>query len=90
MTSPRVTGSGYLECKTAIDHVHLMIELESTDELPNAMKALKGKSAHRVFQQLPELKLAACTNNLWQRGYGWKAVEPGAEQAVRRYIGTQM
>ena len=79
-----------LECKAVIDHVHLMVELESADALPMAMKALKGKSAHVVFQHVPELKLDAQTNHLWQRGYGWKLVAPAAEQIVRRYIRTQM
>lgn len=73
-----------------IDHVHLMLDLTSAEALPAAMKALKGKSAHYVFQQVPDLKLDARTNHLWQRGYGWKPVEPGAEHTVRRYIRTQM
>jgi len=54
------------------------------------MKALKGKSAHRVFEAVPELKLDGKTKNLWQRGYGWKTVEPGAEPTIRRYIRTRM
>ena len=83
-------GICLLECKAAIDHVHLMLELNSPEALPLAMKALKGKSAHRVFQQIPELKLDAKTQHLWQRGYGWKLVEPGAERTIRRYIRTQM
>ncbi len=83
-------GIRLLECKTVFDHVHLMLELDAADALPSAMKALKGKSAHRVFQQIPELKLDAGTDHLWQRGYGCKLVEPSAEMAVRRYIRTQM
>lgn len=59
-------------------------------ECNTAMKALKRKSAHRVFQEVPELKLDARTNHLWQRGYNWKFVPPQAEAAVRRYIQTQM
>lgn len=54
------------------------------------MKALKGKSAHRVFQQLPELKLDAGSEHLWQRGYAWKRVPPSLEVPTRRYIQTQM
>ena len=83
-------GIALHECKTVIDHVHLLVELSSPQEFPRVIKALKGKSAHMVFQQVPELKLDAQTNNLWQRGYAWKAVEPGAEASVRRYIRTQM
>jgi putative transposase len=79
-----------LQCKAVIDHVHLMLELESPQQLPAAMKALKGKSAHRVFQQIPDLKLDGRTNHLWQRGYGWKPVPASAELPVRRYIRSQM
>ena len=83
-------GIRLLACKGVIDHVHLLIELDSREQLPGAMKALKGKSAHAVFQQIPDLKMDAQTSNLWQRGYGWKPVEPGAEGTVRQYIRTQM
>ncbi len=85
-----VDGIRLTECNTAIDHAHLLLELQSEMELPAVMKALKGKSAHRVFQEVPELKLDARTNHLWQRGYNWKFVPPQAEAAVRRYIQTQM
>ena len=78
------------ECKSAVDHVHVMIGLESPEELPAAMKALKGRSARAVFQELETLKLDGQTDNLWQRGYGWKPVAPGTERTVRRYIRTQM
>ncbi len=83
-------GIRLLECKSAIDHMHLMLERDSSDDLPAAMKALKGKSTHMVFQQVEGLKVDAKTNHLWQRGYGWKVVELSAERTVRRYIQTQM
>ena len=79
-----------LEYKAVIDHVHIMVELESSEQLPATMKALKGKSAHRVFAQIPNLKLDGRTNHLWQRGYGWKPVPASAELALRRYIRSQM
>jgi len=83
-------GIRLLECTCLIDHVHLLVDAESPKVLPAVMKALKGKSAHRVFQQAPELKLDAMTNHLWQRGYAWKIVPAGAEATVRRYIRTQL
>ncbi len=79
-----------LECKTAIDHAHLLLEATSDEHLPVLMKALKGKSAHRVFQQVPELKLDGRTEHVSQRGYAWKRVPARAEMTVRRYIRTQM
>ncbi len=82
-------GIQLLECRCIIDHAHLLVRADSPKELPAILKALKGKSAHRVFQELPELKLDASTNHLWQRGYAWKIVPPEAEANVRRYIRTQ-
>lgn len=54
------------------------------------MKALKGKSARILFGRFPELKLDIGMKHVWQRGYRWKPVEPGAEKSVGRYIRTQM
>ncbi len=79
-----------LECKAAVDHAHILLELEALEALPMAMKLLKGRSARRVFKQVETLKLDAHVNNLWQRGYGWKPVPVGAKHIVRRYIRTQM
>ena len=79
-----------LESKTAVDHAHLLVDLDSPDRLPVAMKLLKGRSARTVLQEIETLKMDAGTSNLWQRGYGWKLVLPSAERTTRRYIRTQM
>ena len=75
-----------IELKGVIDHVHLLLDLESEAALPAAMKALKGKSARFVFLEMPDLGIDAPTHHLWQRGYGWKQVDPEAESSIRRYI----
>ena len=82
-------GIRLIECKAILDHVHALIELESAEALPNAMKMIKGKSARWVFEEVPELKLDAHTEHLWQRGYGWKPIPAGARAQVRTYIRTQ-
>lgn len=86
----RAHGILLLECKTAIDHAHLLLQLESQDDLPRTMKALKGRSARSVFKQVEGLKLDSGAANLWQRSYGWKLVAQGAERTTRHYIRTQM
>ena len=83
-------GIDLLECKGVFDHVHLLLRCSSDDCLPGVMKALKGKSAYRIFRAAPDLRLVAQTGHLWQRGYGWKHVDPAAEGTVRRYIRSQM
>jgi putative transposase len=86
----RTDGINVVELKAVIDHVHLLLELDSAAALPGAMKALKGKSARFVFLEMPDLKIDAPTHHLWQRGYGWKLVPAGAERSVRQYIRTQL
>jgi putative transposase len=68
------------------DHIHLLLRLPEALTLPNAMRYLKGASARRVLQLMPELRSDLQGNHFWQRGYGAKAVEPGAMPTVRTYI----
>ena len=50
------------------------------------MRYLKGASARRVFQHFPELKLDLGNDHFWQRGYGFKLIDPGALASIRAYI----
>ena len=50
---------------------------------------LKGASARRVFQEIPELKLDAHTEHFWQKRFGSKLVPPQAIATVKRYVETQ-
>ena len=77
-----------LECASVVDHVHLLIRVESA-RLPEAMRLLKGASSYQIFRQMPEIKLDAGTNSFWQARYGAKVVKPEAAPSVRGYITTQ-
>jgi putative transposase len=77
------------ECEAVVDHVHMLIEAGSRQELSRAMNYLKGTSARRVFQRFPELKLDASTRSLWQHRYGFKEVPAAARAQVVAYIRTQ-
>ena len=78
-----------LEFEAVIDHVHLLIELGDKAALPRTMMLLKGISSKRVLERLPEIRLDAHTNNLWQAGYGSKIVSQAALASTREYIRTQ-
>ncbi len=75
-----------IEAESLPDHVHLLLRLPQTLTLPKAMRYLKGASARRIFQLMPELKSDLQSNHFWQRGYGARPVEPGAIPTIRRYI----
>lgn len=78
-----------LALETMIDHVHLLIRLRREQSLSSCLHLLKGASARRIFQEIPEIKLDARTGHFWQKRFGSKLVEPDAIPIVRRYIETQ-
>jgi putative transposase len=78
-----------LECEAVVDHVHLLLELESKADLPKAMNFLKGSSSRRLSQMFPDVQQDAGISGFWQAGYASKIVPPRAVPTVRRYIQTQ-
>ncbi len=74
---------------TMVDHAHLLIRLREGQSLSDCVRRLKGASARRVFQEMPELKLDAHTEHFWQKRFGSKLVPPQAIETVKRYIETQ-
>jgi putative transposase len=78
-----------LEMESAIDHVHLLIRLEPEQALSSAMHQLKGATARLIFLKYPDLKLDMGRNSFWQKGYGFRRLDPSEVSGVRRYIRTQ-
>ena len=74
---------------TMADHAHLLIRLHEGQSLSDCVHILKGASARRIFQELPELKLDAHTEHFWQKRFGSKLVPPQAIATVKRYVETQ-
>ena len=75
-----------IERESLPDHIRLLLRLPEALSLPQAMRYLKGASARRIFQVMPELRSDLKSNHFWQRGYGARAVGPGAIPTIRRYI----
>jgi putative transposase len=78
-----------LEMETAIDHVHLLIGLEPEQALSSAMHQLKGATSRYIFLRFPELKTDLGHNSFWQKGYGFRQLDPTEISDVRHYIRTQ-
>ena len=78
-----------VECEMMVDHVHVLVRAHSSMELSGIMKLLKGRSSFEVFQAMPEIKMDAHTNNLWQRGFKSRIVPEDQVATVRQYIRTQ-
>jgi putative transposase len=82
-------GIRLLEVEVVADHTHLLVALTETQALPSVMHQLKGASARFIFLKYPELKLDLGQNSFWQKGYGFRRLEPSEAPGVRRYIRTQ-
>ena len=89
MQTAQEKGVNLLECQAMVDHVHMLVEAASEQELSWIMKLLKGRSAYDVFRRVPELKLDAAENSLWQRGFASRIVPEGQLETVCGYIRTQ-
>jgi putative transposase len=82
-------GIRLLEVEIVVDHVHLLVALAETQTLPFVMHQLKGASARSIFLKHPELKFDLGHNSFWQKGYGFRRLDPSEVSGVRRYIRTQ-
>jgi putative transposase len=78
-----------LEYETCIDHVHILLRAANRAGLSRAMNYLKGLSAKRLFEEMPDLRLDIEMDHFWQRRYGWKEVPEGAKNTIAEYIRTQ-
>ena len=85
----REKGIDLLECETAVDHMHVLLQATDRSDLSRAMNYIKGLSAYRLFKTIPELKFDIGMDNFWQRRYGYKIVPEGGRHGVSQYIRTQ-
>jgi len=66
------------------DHVHLLVHLQSNQNIDHIVKLLKGESSHWInAENLTRQKFS------WQRGYGAFSLSPSHLDAVRHYIKNQ-
>jgi len=82
-------GIQLLEAEMADDHVHLLVALSGAQTLSSAMHQLKGASARFILLKYAELKVDTGHSSFWQKGYGWRKIEPAEAPAVRYDIRTQ-
>ena len=64
------------------DHVHVLVRLSAKFSVSEALKAMKGASAHAWNQSPP----GDVPRLYWQDGYWARSVTPDAVGAVIRYI----
>lgn len=77
------------EIEVMPDHVYLMISFPPRLSITNVVKALKGASARKWFQQYPETKQLLWNGHLWSRSYYICTVGNMSNETVRKYISNQ-
>lgn len=75
-----------IDAEAAPDHVHLVLKIPADKGLSWAMHRLKGASSREMLLKYPDLKSDMMQSAFWQKGYGWRRVEPAHLSAVRNYI----
>jgi putative transposase len=82
-------GCQIVELNVQLDHVHLLIKVPPKQSMSELMGALKGRSAIRVFKQLPHLKKRPYWgNHFWAKGYCVDTVGLDSDM-VRKYVKHQ-
>ena len=71
------------------DHVHVFTLCPPRYSPAYIANYLKGKSARRILQRFPELKLKTSRNKLWSRSYFVATVGSVTTDMVKRYVEEQ-
>lgn len=70
------------------DHVHLLLKVPPKVSISTVMGMLKGKSAIRIFNLIPEIRKKYWGNHFWARGYCVDTVGMDMER-IRKYVKYQ-
>ena len=71
------------------NHVHLMVHIPARLSISFVVQLLKGVSAKRIFEKVPNLRFRYPRGSFWSRFKYYGTVGPITIEAVRRYIEAQ-
>ena len=81
-------GVEIIEAYACPDHIHLLVSIPPRLSVGSFMGYLKSKSAHRIFDEFPNLKYRFGNRHFWAEGYYVSTV--GLNTAtVEKYIREQ-
>ena len=72
--------------KVAVDHVHMLVMIPPKLSVADALRTLKGKTAHKMLKEFPELRQELPPGTFWARGYFARSIGTLNEDRVRDYI----
>jgi len=79
-------GYGIDELKVSSDHIHVLLNLQPKQAIPDVVRTLKSITARTLFQEFPELRRHLWKGSLWADGYCVNTVGGLNLDAVRKYI----
>ena len=77
-----------VELNVQIDHVHILLAIPSKHKISEVIGEIKGRSAIRVLNFVPELRKRYWGNHFWARGYCVDTVGLNFEM-IRNYVKYQ-
>lgn len=79
-------GCEFDTLKVGIDYVHMLVLIPPSTSVAKALQVMKGKVAHRMLREYPELRQELPEGSFWARGYYARTIGGLNEQRVREYI----
>ena len=71
------------------DHIHLIIQLNASDSVAEAVKILKGGTSRVIRKEYPELEEFLWGDSFWADGYFAETVGTVNEEIIRKHIREQ-
>lgn len=71
------------------DHVHVVIQLNTSNSVGGAVQILKGGTSRVIRKEFPELEEFLWGDSFWADGYFAESVGVMNEEVVRKYIRQQ-
>ena len=75
--------------ETDTDHVHILLQLKPTHDIPKLVKFFKGRSARFIFLEFPELKNRLWGGHLWSPSYYICTVGGAPLKTIKQYVESQ-
>ena len=74
------------EIKVMKDHVHMLVQVQSTDSIAEVINIIKGGTSRVIRKEFPELEEFLWGDSFWADGYFAETVGRRNFQEVKNYI----
>lgn len=75
--------------ETDVDHVHILLTLKPTHDIPKLVRYFKGRSARYIFQEFSWIKNRLWGGHLWSPSYYVCTVGGAPLSTIKKYVESQ-